>query len=194
MSKQNVILELYKIPQTIFTLKDVSLVFPDITYTSLKRRMYYYAQKGMLKKIRKGIYAKENYDPLELANKLYTPSYISLETVLQKEGVIFQYYETIFVSSYLTRDIAVAKHSFSYHKLPAYILLNKQGIEQRIGFSIATKERAFLDAIYNYKEYHFDNMIGLNWDTIMEIKSIYQNKMLEKRVEEYYQLYKEQDV
>jgi len=39
---------------------------------------------------RRGIYAKDkNYDRLELANRIYTPSYISLETVLSREGIVF---------------------------------------------------------------------------------------------------------
>ena len=45
--------------------------------------------------------------PEELACTLYTPSYISLEYVLQKAGVVFQYDERITAVSYLRRSIDI---------------------------------------------------------------------------------------
>jgi len=85
--KNNIILSLYKEPQTVFTLKEVSLLFPDIPYNNLKKRMAYFSNSGSIKKLSRGVYAKDQFNVLELANKLYSPSYISLETVLQKAGV-----------------------------------------------------------------------------------------------------------
>lgn len=185
------ILELYKKPQTIFTLKEISLLFPKIPYKNLKSRVNYFVLVGKLKNLRKGIYAKDNFNFLELANKIYTPSYVSLETVLEKEGIIFQKYQTIFLASYLTRRIKVAGREIFYRKIKDEILLNNLGIEEGDSYFIATKERAFLDAIFLYKDYHFDNLKPLDWDKVEELKSIYSNKALEKRVREYYRIYKE---
>lgn len=54
----------------------------------------------------KGTYARDkNYDQLEVVNTIFTLAYISLETVLGREGVIFQHYDQIFVISYLSREI-----------------------------------------------------------------------------------------
>jgi len=39
----------------------------------------------------------------ELAVKINTPSYISFETVLAQAGVIFQFYESVFVASHLSK-------------------------------------------------------------------------------------------
>ncbi|MDD3331464.1 MAG: hypothetical protein WCS39_08090 [Bacteroidales bacterium] len=44
---------------------------------------------------RKGFYAKDNYNPEEIACLLYPPTYISLEYVLQGAGIVFQYDSTI---------------------------------------------------------------------------------------------------
>ena len=72
------VLELYQKPQTVFTTKEISLIFPEIAYQNLKSRLHYAVSVGKLQKLRKGIYAKKDFNFLELANKIYTPSYISL--------------------------------------------------------------------------------------------------------------------
>src|SRR3989344_1117074 len=118
----SIILTLYSKPQTVFTLNEISLYFPKISYESLRSRMRYFANAGKLKRLRQGVYAKEGYDPLELANKLYSPSYISLETVLVKGGVVFQYYERIFAVSYLTREVEVGDIKIQYRRMPGDIL------------------------------------------------------------------------
>ena len=189
--KNNIILSLYKKPQTVFTLQEIALLFPEIPYGNLKKRMSYFTKTGAIKKLNRGIYAKDKYDVLELANKLYVPSYISLETVLQRAGVIFQYYESIFAISYLTRTIEVSNHTIMYRRMKKEILLNKQGIEVEGNVVIALPERAFLDAVFLYKNYHFDNLDPLNWDKIMELKNLYKIRAFSKRVEEYYRDYKE---
>jgi hypothetical protein len=116
---------------------------------------------------------------------------VSLETVLQKAGVTFQYYESIFAVSYLTRTIEVSGHTIEYKRIRNDILLNKQGIEEQGNVVTASLERAFLDAVFLYKDYHFDNLNPLNWDKVMELKNIYDSLVLNKRVAEYYQIYKQ---
>jgi len=187
----NIILLLYSRPQTVFSLDEISQLFPDLTYESVRDRLYYFTKVGKLKRLHQGIYAKEGYNPLELANKLYKPSYISLETVLAKGNVVFQYYETIFAVSYLTRTVTLTGATIQYRQMKGDVLTNLQGIEQKEGYFIATLERAFLDAIYIYKNYHFDNLGAIDWKRAAELKKIYKNKVFEKRVERYYLIYKE---
>src|SRR3989338_631838 len=189
--KNNIILSLYKKPQTVFTLQEIALLFPEIPYGNLKKRMSYFAKSGDIKKLSRGIYAKDQFDVLELANKIYTPSYISLETVLQKAGVTFQYYESIFAITYVSRTVKVDKYTIEYRRIRTEVLLDKQGIEEQGNVVIASPERAFLDVVYLYKEYHFDNLSPLDWDKIMELKDLYETQEFTKRVEEYYQIYKE---
>lgn len=154
---------------------------------SARVRVNYYVKKGDLYHIRRGFYAKdENYDKLELATKIFTPSYISLETVLMAEGMIFQLYGQIFTVSYLTREIIADGQKYSYKKIKTEILTNPAGISQKGNYPIATKERAFLDAVYFYKDYHFDNLSGLDWDRVFELLPIYYNKRMEKAVQKYY--------
>lgn len=185
------ILTLYSRPQTVFTLGEISLQFPEIPYENLRSRVRYFTDVGKLKRLRQGVYAKIEYNPFELANKLYKPSYISFETVLAKSGVVFQYYETIFLASYLTRDIEVGEVNIRYRQIKGDVLTNPEGVEQKESYFIATLERAFLDAVYLYINYHFDNLGTIDWEKVDRLKKIYNSKALEKRVEEYYMIYKE---
>lgn len=187
----SILLSLHKLPQTVFTLQEISLLFPNIPYTNLKKRMSYSSTSSALKKLRRGIYAKEGYNILELANKPYTPSYISLETVLQKAGITFQYYERVFAVSYLSRTIEADGHTFEYHKIRDDILTNNNGVVKEGLVNIASPERAFLDTIFLHQNYPFDNLNMLNWDAITSLQHIYKNGALVKRVNAYYQDYKE---
>lgn len=155
----------------------------------MKRRMSYYASKGHIQKLRKDIYAKKDFNKFELANTLYTPSYISLETVLQTAGLTFQYYGTVFAVSYTTRSVEVGDLTIQYRGLKKDVVSNSAGIERKEGYFIASPERAFLDAVYIYKTYHFDNLRPLNWEKITELKELYQNKAFNKRVDSYYNIY-----
>lgn len=190
MSKTTV-LALHQMPQTVLTTREISLLLPDIPYANLRRRLAHMTKTGQLLKLRRGVYAKEKFDALELANKLYMPSYISLETVLRRAGIIFQYYESIYAVSYLSRTVIAGGITVVYRKIKNEILLHKEGIEELGNLTIASPERAFLDGVFLWKNYHFDNLRPLNWEKVTELKKIYNSRIFENRVDEYYQLYKE---
>lgn len=188
----DLILQLYSKPESVFTINEIAQLFPNVSYKSLRDRLYYFTKIGKLIRLHQGIYAKKEYNPFELANKIYKPSYISLETVMVKGGVVFQHYETIFLVSYLTRAVNVNNTDIQYRQIKGDILTNTQGIGQNTGYFIASLERAFLDAVYIYKNYHFDNLAALDWEKIDSLKKIYKSKVFEKRVGEYYKIYQEE--
>lgn len=177
------ILDLFRRDQTIFTFKEIALLWKETDEARLRRTIHYAVKTGKLYPVRKGIYAKDpNYDVLELATKIFTPSYISLETVLQKEGVTFQYYESIFVASYVSRTIQCDGKTFIFKKIKNDVLTNPAGIKNKETHAVASKERALLDALYLYKNYHFDNVSSIDWKKCSEIATIYQNKRLLKDI------------
>ncbi len=179
--------KIYKSSQTVFTLKEVALIWKTNKFELVKARVNDYVRKGKLFHIRRGIYAKdENYDKFELATKIYTPSYISLETVLFKEGIIFQYYSDIFVVSYLSREIKVDRVKIRLRKIKDIVLTDTLGIKKEKNYFIATKERAFLDALYLYGDYYFDNLDQINKDKVLELSRIYRNKQLNKRLKKIF--------
>ncbi|MBU3918594.1 type IV toxin-antitoxin system AbiEi family antitoxin domain-containing protein [Patescibacteria group bacterium] len=180
------ILNILRADKTVFSFKDILLASEEGNPALLRRRINYYIKKGELYPIRRGFYAKDkNYNKNELATKIYTPSYISFETVLGKAGITFQYYSQIFIVSYLTREITADRQIYSYRKIKESVLTNSAGIEHKDNYSIATPERAFLDVVYLNKDYHFDNLSVLDWNRVMEILPIYSNKRTEKEVKSY---------
>lgn len=174
---------------TVFTFKDVLLASGETNAALLRRRINYYVQAKEIYPLRRGIYAKDrNYDRLELANKIFSPSYISFETVLAKEGIIFQHYDRLFAASYLTREIMCDGGIYSFRRLKNTILTNSLGIEIKPNYSMASKERAFLDTLYLNPKYHFDNLSTLDWNKCREILPIYGNEALVIRFESYVKL------
>lgn len=180
--------------QTVFTFKDLLLMWEGVDVDTAKKRVNYYIQTDNLYSIRRGIYAKDkNYDRFELATKIFTPAYISFETVLGHSGITFQYYSQIFVASYQTKEIVADQQKFVFKTLKGSLLTNSAGVENMENYAIATPERAFLDVVYLNKDYHFDNLSPINWDKVNEILQIYGgNKSMSDRVNKYYKFSKEQ--
>lgn len=189
---KDIVLELYKKNQTVFSFKEITLMFPNINKQSLKDKLKYAVKKGKILRVRKGFYAKHRFQPFELANKIYTPSYISLETVLQNEGIIFQFDPKITLVSYISREIKIKNMVIFYRKIKDQVLANNKGILEKDNYFIAEKERAFLDAVFLFKNFHFDNLKVLNWEKVFDLLKIYKSSSLEKRVEDYYQSFKKE--
>ena len=178
------LLSLMRADQTVFTFKEVCLLWGESDMNFVKKKLYRYVRSGKLFSVRKGIYAKDqNYDRYELAVKVYTPAYISFETVLGAAGITFQYYSQVFVASYQSRDIECDGQVYAYRRIKGSVLTNPVGLERRKNYTIATPERAFLDVIYRQKEYQFDNLRPLNWDLVWDILPIYgTNKRMAQQV------------
>lgn len=182
--RKNQLLDILRTKNTVFTIDDISLIWGESDAAFVRKKLYRFLKTKKLYPIRRGIYAKDkNYDKEELATKIYTPSYVSFETVLAREGVIFQYYSNIFVASYLNRELAINGQVYSFKKIKDIVLTNTIGIEEKDNYYIATPERALLDTMYLYKQYYFDNLLDIDWDKVDEILPIYENKEMARRVE-----------
>lgn len=183
--KQNTdwLLQVYQSPRTVFGLADIALLTGESDPISLTKKIHYQVGKGNLKNPRKGLYTKPIYDPTVIACTLYTPSYLSLDYVLQKEGVIFQYDSAITAVSYLSRVVEIDGWEIKYRKIKDSVLLNTNGIiSNPNGLNIATKERAFLDMLYLNGEMYFDSINTLNKKLVLSLLPIYETKALEKSV------------
>ena len=186
--KRDYLLELLRTDKTIFTFKDVSLLWGETDRFFTRKKIYRYLKAGKIFSIRKGIYSRDiTYDKYELATKIYSPAYISFETVLGMAGVTFQFYNQIFIASYLTREIKCDDQKYSFCRIGEDFLTNPNGLEVRKNYSIASPERAFLDVLYRHKDYHFDNLAPLNWDKVTELLSVYGgNQRMSRAVKKYH--------
>lgn len=173
--------------RTVFSFKDLILLWGGIDRLTAGSRVHYYIRKDHLYPVRKGLYAKDkNYDRFEVATKIFTPCYISFETVLARAGIIFQFYGEIFIASYQSREITCDGQVYHFRKIKDAILTCDTGFESRENYAIASAERAFLDVLYLFKDYHFDNLSPLNWGRVWEIFTIYGgNKRMEKKIDEF---------
>ena len=187
IQKGSYLAAILKSDKTVFTSKDIAILWGETASPATRVRINYYVQKGELIRLRKGIYAKSGgYNKLELATRIFTPAYVSFETVLAKEGLIFQFYEKIFMASYLTREFIIDDQIYTLRKVKDVVLTSPLGIEHREETSIATTERAFLDTLYVNSDYHIDNLQGINWEKVFEILPIYTNQRMKKAVNRLY--------
>ena len=184
--KNNFAAAIYQSERTVFTLKEISVLLEEGNFNNLKSVVNYYVKKNIIRNVRRGIYTKEKYEPYELAVKLYPPAYISFETVLFNAGLIFQYDRTITAASYLSREVRVDDRHIRYRKLKDSILTSPEGLIFNALYSIAEKERAFLDMLYLNRDFYVDYLEKLDKKKIFKLLSIYKNAELEKKVKEIF--------
>jgi predicted transcriptional regulator of viral defense system len=179
--------KLLRSDKTVYSFKELHMLWPDTDIQNMRAQIHYYIKRGDLYHIRRGLYAlSNNYDRLELATKIFIPSYVSFETVLVSAGIVFQYYKTIFVASYQSKKILCDGQNYIFKKIKDEILTNNLGIEVRDNYTIASPERALLDTLYLNKDYHFDNLSSVDWQKLYEIVLIYKNKHIEKEINRRY--------
>ncbi|OGC16274.1 hypothetical protein A3J90_01020 [candidate division WOR-1 bacterium RIFOXYC2_FULL_37_10] len=186
----NLIAKLYQTQKTVLTSKDIALIWGEISQTKLKAKIAYYVNRKALIRLTRGVFAKDkNYAPRELATSLYLPSYISFETALRDSGIIFQHYDTIFVAGKWPKTMKIDGHIITFRRLKDELLFNPVGIIFKDNYNIAGLERAFLDMIYLFPEYYFDNLSSLNWEKCFEMVPMYKNKQMTERLVKYHKNY-----
>lgn len=109
-------------------------------------------KQGYVQTVKRGLYvlSGEQIPDLYLANKLYGPSYVSLEFALSYHGIIPEtVYEITSVTTKATRRFMALGKIFSYRKIKkaAYTGYEVQK-QQGMSFYLADAEKAFVDANY----------------------------------------------
>ncbi len=172
--KVNKLDRLIKSNQKLFHTQDLALLWEvtnrNTLYTAIKRLV----KKGVLIPVVKGLYSTlplEEIDDFALGTALiHKFSYISLETILEKEGVISQkIYPITFISS-ASQKIEFNQKLYNVRKLKNEFLLNPEGVSRRDNYFIASKERAIADMIYFNPKYYFDNASGVDWSGVDTIQ------------------------
>ncbi len=136
------------IKQNLFTTLDVLKYFPEESESSIKIQLHRFSNRQLIISIKRGLYCFDlsTIDEMQLANMLYLPSYISLESALHYYGMIPDIPQSVTSINYTTTKIIQTKLGlFSYAKV-------KQGLFfgfKKIGIvTIANKEKALLDYLY----------------------------------------------
>lgn len=141
-----------KIRTNIFPLSHVYKFFGDEDAKLIKIQLHRFAQKKLIKQIKRGWYYfdEKKIDEHVLASLLYKPSYISLESALNYYGIIPDVsFETTLVSPTTTKKIKTSLGIFSYQKIKKELFFGFQTMKaQEDNFYLARKEKALLDFFY----------------------------------------------
>lgn len=182
-SHVNLLQTIFESSRTVFTVQSLMMMSGCDDSARLTKSLHYYAKKGSIRNPRRGIYTKPKYDVQEMACSLFRPSYISLEYVLQRAGVVFQWDSNITCVSYLSRTTEVGDNVFQYRKISPALWIGMEGIECQDNVAIATAERAFLDMVYiSAGNCHFDNLHLLSAKRIGKLLPLYRSQALSTRV------------
>ena len=166
--------------QTVYLVSDLSQQVAGYSGAKLYSALKYATKKKDLNRITRGIYAfSKDYSRIEFANKFRTPSYISLYTILQEAGIIFQPYSDIYIVSQRSEVYEVDGQKYIYRKIKDNILLNRMGTIYVDGVHKATAERALCDTLYLDGDEFFDNLRDINWNLMKQLNSdVYANNKL----------------
>lgn len=136
----------------VFTATEVKNIFFDQKNVGVQ--IAFWIKKGYLKRIKDGLYVfammSEEIDSMVLAEKMYEPSYLSLEFALNYYGIIPDIPGTY--TSVTSRTTKYFKNNFgnyTYQKVKAEFFTGYETkIEKKVSFNIATPEKALMDFIY----------------------------------------------
>lgn len=136
---------------TLFTPFDFAGIF-ETSLTSAQKFLERYTKKGVFTRAKKGLYLFE-HNPRQdviLANKIYFPSYVSLDYALSYYGIIPEtVYSMTSVTTKPTREFDVANRSYEYRKIKkeAYTGYTAMTFDGQTGL-MAEPEKALVDYLY----------------------------------------------
>jgi predicted transcriptional regulator of viral defense system len=135
----------------LFTLLDIQR-FLGRSLIAVRFLVYRLKKQGQIQRVKRGLYklADEQVSDLYLANKLYEPSYISLEFALSYHRVIPEtVYEITSVTPKTTRRFKTLGKVYSYRHVKKAAFAGYTTAKQRgISSLIADPEKAFVDMNY----------------------------------------------
>jgi len=175
MTKYEILL---KSKKKIFNVEDLIVLWKESNRRLALESVKGYVKRGKLFSVFKGVYSLDsNYNPFEVGQKLFTPSYITYYSALTYHGINFQVYSDVHLFALQSKKIKVQDTEFIYHKVREDILFNPVGIVEEGNFQIATKERAICDSLYLNKSVVFDNLGGLDQAKLIRISRIYNKRV-----------------
>ncbi|RLG29748.1 hypothetical protein DRN98_08075 [Methanosarcinales archaeon] len=191
----DLISKLKKNKLAIFSLGDIENLFPKEKLKTLKNNLSRWVKTGQLLKLKRNLYEfvepglESNIPDVYVGNKLYSPSYISLETALSIYGLIPGIAAQ--VTSVTTRPTREFKNKYGYffyrscqkRAFSGYKLMQYEGFK----IFIADREKALVDFIYfavrridslNFDEERFNKDIlkKLDWGKVSKYSKFFNNK------------------
>lgn len=186
-------------PYRVFSLKDIQKRFPAFD----KRRLYEWQEKGYITKLKRGYYYFSEEEKSEAflyfaANRIYKPSYISLESALNYYSLIP---EGVFVVTSITTkntmkyETPLGQYEYKHIK-PALFFGYRLLKWNDFTVKIAEPEKLILDFFY-LKKYNSQEAITelrfnedmirrqIDLDKLNRYQTIFNSKNLNKRINKF---------
>lgn len=192
-------------PMGCFNINQVLLWEKDFDRNNLTR----WCKKGLLEKLRNQYYAFPEYHQMPdfsryVANRIYTPSYISLHSALSFYGMIPE--EVVQLTSVTTLKTAKFNNSFgTFHyqnvKTNLFFGYEIKMMQNGRGLLFATPEKALIDLLYLNSYYKTEQDMEelrldedfmhdeFNSDRFSNYLAMIENKALEERVKTLLKVY-----
>lgn len=176
----------------VFSPEDIRTFYPQENRSNIKQLLYRWLKKGWIYSLKKGLYEltypRDFVIPdLFIANKLYNPSYVSLETALSHYSIIPEV--SMAVTSITTKPTRRFKNKhglFIYHTVkPVFFRGYHTAKYGNFEVFMAEPEKALIDYIYfkTYRNKKFDPAAErLDREVI--------SKLNQKKLSKYTQLYR----
>jgi len=144
---RDTIAKLLNADSLFFSVSSLQGMF-DITRESARTMASRLVKRGILVRIQRDLYSLANrkYSLFSLANALYQPSAISLETALNYWGLIVQVPQTIFSIGQASYQCVADNTQFVYRRMPAGLF--RFGQVKVEDFFIVGPEKSLLDSLY----------------------------------------------
>lgn len=177
----------------IFTTLDVLKWYPKTEKPTLRHQLSFWAKKGYLERIARDLYKLSDYDLEDeffLSSKIYSPSYISLETALNSYGIIPDIpFSVTAVTFKKTKESKTPFGLFSYRSLKKELFFGFKIVSSRdkkLNYAIATPKKAVFDFLYLHKreinlkvfpyEERFNFEENFPWQDFIKISKIVKDK------------------
>lgn len=178
----------------LFALNDIKNLFPDAKEKTIKNNLNRWLAKGYFNRLKKNLYeigedSELKIPDLYIANRLYEPSYVSLETALSFYSIIPDIAAAVTsITTRATRGFKNKYGSFSYktckkEAFKGYKIMAYAGFK----ICIADKEKALVDFLYfrsrsgfpiKLSEERFNKKIlsALNWKKALDYAGDFNKK------------------
>ena len=182
---------------TVFSVQDIRKQFNDFD----NRRLVEWQEKGYIIKLRRGYYSFQEVEKGEAfryysANKLYSPSYISMESALSYYNLIPEgVFATVSLTTRNTTSFSTPVGSFNYRNVKTqlffgYRLLSIQGHT----IKMAEPEKTILDYLYLNKIDTPDLLEGIrlnesqlhdlfDFDKLHQYAGVFHSRILQRRIQ-----------
>lgn len=181
----------------VFSYRDILSFFPKERKENVKTMLYRWKNKGWIYTLKRGLYELTypndfTISDLFIANKLYAPSYVSLETALSNYSIIPEV--SMAVTSITTKPTRKFnnKHGLFLYRTVRPETYTGYFVEKERGFNIfmAEPEKAFIDFLYfktcrskkiDFKEERLDKNIlsKFNKKSLTKYAKLYNIKLKE---------------